>query len=223
MKEEDSFATESVSRRRKRKRFFVEPEQNLEKQLCTNGKYKQEVFNKIFECPTIAIKDRFNAINNGITPFSFLFDIKKLLTVTTDVLKSHCIALETKLTENGKKDIFGKELSFELMSLSSRFTENLDPGNALKYLYANDLDEIYANVSITLRILLTLPITVASAKRSFSKLKIIKNYLRLTMGEERLNNLAMISIENKIAADLNIEDKRFKFFRMKARKVLFSR
>ena len=48
--------------------------------------------------------------------------------------KSHCIALETKLTENGKKDISGEELSFELTSLSSRFTENLNPENALKYL-----------------------------------------------------------------------------------------
>ena len=62
-----------------------------------------------------------------------------------------------------KKKISGKELSFELTSLSSRFTETLDPENALKYLYANDLNEIYANVSTSLRILLTLPITVASA------------------------------------------------------------
>ena len=43
------------------------------------------------------------------------------------------------------------------------------------------------------------------------------------MGQERLNNLAMISTENKTAADLNIEDMQLKFSRMKARKVLFSR
>ena len=43
------------------------------------------------------------------------------------------------------------------------------------------------------------------------------------MGQERLNHLAMISIENKIVADLNMEDMRLKFSRMKARKVLFSR
>ena len=43
------------------------------------------------------------------------------------------------------------------------------------------------------------------------------------MGQERSNHLAMISIENKIAADLNIKDMRLKFSRMKARKVQFSR
>ena len=42
------------------------------------------------------------------------------------------------------------------------------------------------------------------------------------MGQERLKNFAIISIENKIAADLNIEGMRLKFSRMKARKVLFS-
>ena len=98
------------------------------------------------------------------------------------MLKSHCIALETKLTENGKKD--GEEQSFELTSLTSRLTENLDPENALKYFYANDLNEIYTNLSIALKILLTLPITVASAVRSFLKLKIIRNYFRSTMGQE---------------------------------------
>ena len=43
------------------------------------------------------------------------------------------------------------------------------------------------------------------------------------MGQERLNHITMISIKNKIAADLNIEDMRLKFSRKKARKVLFSR
>ena len=43
---------------------------------------------------------------------------------------------------------------------------------------------------------LTLPVTVATAERSFSKLKLIKNYLRSTMGQERLSGLAMLSIEN---------------------------
>ncbi len=37
------------------------------------------------------------------------------------------------------------------------------------------------DVSTAFKIFLTLPVTVASAKRSFSKLKLIKNYLRSTM------------------------------------------
>ena len=52
---------------------------------------------------------------------------------------------------------------------------------------------------------ITLPVTVASAERSFSKLKIIKNYLRSTMGQERLDELGMIAIENEEAKALNLD------------------
>ena len=40
-----------------------------------------------------------------------------------------------------------------------------------------------------------MPVTVATAKRSFSKLKLIKNYLRSTMGQKRLCGLSILSIE----------------------------
>ena len=47
-----------------------------------------------------------------------------------------------------------------------------------------------------LTLFLMIPITVASAERSFSKLKLIKTYLRSTMGQSRLADLAILSIEN---------------------------
>lgn len=48
-----------------------------------------------------------------------------------------------------------------------------------------------------LLLFLTIPVTVASVERSFSKLKIIKSYLRSSMAQERLDGLTLISIENK--------------------------
>jgi len=43
--------------------------------------------------------------------------------------------------------------------------------------------------------MLTIPISIASAERSFSKLKLIKSYLRSTMSQQRLKGLALLSIE----------------------------
>jgi hAT family C-terminal dimerisation region len=74
---------------------------------------------------------------------------------------------------------------------------------------------------MALRIFLTIPVTEASCERSFSKLKIIKNYLRSSIGQERLSGLAIISIENNITETLSYERIVNEFASCKARKVKF--
>jgi len=78
----------------------------------------------------------------------------------------------------------------------------------------------FPNFYIALRTLLTIPVTVASGERSFSKLNLIKTYLRSSMGQERLNNLAILSIEHEVARDLNYTDVIDSFAAAKARKVV---
>jgi hypothetical protein len=51
---------------------------------------------------------------------------------------------------------------------------------------------------------ITLPVIVVSAKRSFSKLKLIDNYLLSSISQGRLHSLAILSIENKEACSLDI-------------------
>ena len=49
-----------------------------------------------------------------------------------------------------------------------------------------------------LQISMALPVSTASCERSFSCLKRLKNYLRSTLGHERLTSLALISIERDL-------------------------
>ena len=79
----------------------------------------------------------------------------------------------------------------------------------------------YPNVSIAYRILLTIPVTVASAERSFSKLKLLKNYLRSSMSQERLNGLAILFIEKNILESIDFETVIHDFASSKARKNRF--
>jgi len=65
--------------------------------------------------------------------------------------------------------------------------------------------DCYPNASIAYRILFTMPVTVASAKRSFSKLKLLKNYLRSTISRERLNGLATLCIEKRLFDKIDID------------------
>ena len=64
-----------------------------------------------------------------------------------------------------------------------------------------------------------LPVSVATAERSFSKLKLIKSYLRSTIGQKRLCSLASLSIESDIAEKLDYESVIDAFAETKARKA----
>jgi hypothetical protein len=79
----------------------------------------------------------------------------------------------------------------------------MGPLDILKFLKKRPF---YPNAIVAYRILLTIPVTVASAERSFSKLKLLKSYLRSTMTQERLNGLATIAIENDVLEKINYED-----------------
>ena len=78
---------------------------------------------------------------------------------------------------------------------------------------------LYPNLWIALRIAVTLPVTVASAERSFSKVKLIKTYLRLTVAEERMSGLAIVSINSEVAQQLSYDDLVDDFASRKCRRV----
>jgi len=81
--------------------------------------------------------------------------------------------------------------------------------------------DYFPNASIAYRILLTIPVAVASAKISFSKLKLIKSYIRSTMSQERLNGLALLSIENEMLKKLEYKNLISNFASQKARRMNF--
>uniref|UniRef100_A0A1X7UFJ8 HAT C-terminal dimerisation domain-containing protein n=1 Tax=Amphimedon queenslandica TaxID=400682 RepID=A0A1X7UFJ8_AMPQE len=49
---------------------------------------------------------------------------------------------------------------------------------------------------------MTVAVSTAQCERSFSTLKLIKNHLRSTMGDERLANMAVLSIERELSGGI---------------------
>ena len=70
-------------------------------------------------------------------------------------------------------------------------------------------------------IYLAIPVTSCSAERAFSALKRIKNWLRTTMGEERLSDMAVLNIERELVDAISIEDVIKIFASMKDRRCQF--
>ena len=81
--------------------------------------------------------------------------------------------------------------------------KSMGPLDILKFL---EKRPFYPFANIAYRILLTIPVTVASAERSFSKLKLLKSYMRSTMTQERLGGLTTIALENDILEKINYKD-----------------
>ena len=134
-------------------------------------------------------------------------------------MNKYCLNLESFLKHNVYYDINGLDLYSELIVLKEvvQIDENT-PINVLNYLKRLDS---FLNAYIAYRILLTIPITIASAERSFLKLKLIKSYLRSTMSQERLSGLAILSIEKEMLEELKYKNLISNFASQKARKIDF--
>lgn len=70
------------------------------------------------------------------------------------------------------------------------------------FLCENNFEDIFSEVSRLGRQILSFPSTTASVERSFSVLRRIKNYLRNSMGEERLKWLMLMSVEQVLWIEL---------------------
>nr|KYP49964.1 hypothetical protein KK1_028275 [Cajanus cajan] len=114
-------------------------------------------------------------------------------------------------------DIDGLDLFSELKLLKKILTNEINtPLKILNYIKRSCS---FPNTYIAYRILLTLLIIVATAERSYLKLKLIKSYLRLTMLRDRLNELTILSIESEMLELLDYKTLINNFAAQKTRKI----
>ena len=62
---------------------------------------------------------------------------------------------------------------------------------------------LYPSIDTILCIMLTMPVTSATAERSFSVLRRLKTYVRSTMNNDRLSSLALMHIHRDFSVDLD--------------------
>ena len=65
----------------------------------------------------------------------------------------------------------------------------------LETVHGNDLLDMFPDFSNVVHLLAVIPATSCSAERSFSALRRLKSYLRSTMGQQHVSNIALINIE----------------------------
>ena len=91
--------------------------------------------------------------------------------------------------------------TFSKMCLNKNITDGFE--SRLEFFINMELFSCFPNINLIFKIFLSIPVSSASAERSFSSLRRLKNYLRCTMGQERLKNLAVLEIEQEINVNIS--------------------
>ena len=176
----------------------------------------RETFFVIIDKLISALQQRHAVYKETSTYFGFL---TQLDTLSLSEIREKSVNLQAKYHEDLADD-FPDELG-QFLHFAKVSTVNRQPMNLLSFIRERNLQQVFPNVYIALRIYLTLPVSNASGERSFSKLGIIKNRLRTTMLEEKLNNLTLMSIEHDMLAQMDFEELINDFARKKSRRRAF--
>lgn len=139
--------------------------------------------------------DTFTALEiNSLIP-SYI--VKK---TRTDLItsKSNIVKYLSKFSDENH-DLISVTLESELELWKNKWSKfNGDmPDTAIDTLHLCE-SELYPRIYLALKILCVLPVSVATAERSFSSLKRLKTWLRSTMSQERLVGLALMHIHRDI-------------------------
>uniref|UniRef100_A0A8I6X456 HAT C-terminal dimerisation domain-containing protein n=1 Tax=Hordeum vulgare subsp. vulgare TaxID=112509 RepID=A0A8I6X456_HORVV len=160
--------------------------------------FKVNYFLVMVDKAITSLKNRFEELESFKKIFGFLMSSTTLKSLEHSELKNSCT-----ISSSGSCDVDLNDLISELTVIQSTLPDRaMSAMDIFEFVRESDC---YPNISIAYRIFFTMPVTVASAESSFSKLKLLKNYLRSTMSQERLNGLATLCIEKKFLDEINID------------------
>jgi hypothetical protein len=221
-----------IEKRTRRVRSFFDEEARDEPITDPEKKFCVEVFFKVIDTVTSQLEERFKGQTFVAKTFNFLAP-KSILKMTAnevrcaanDLVSTYKFDLcsEFETPEDYANDLTQEVLSYricfkeELLGMTDNLKKLKSAVDIFKHLHKDELSTSYSKLISAIVLFLTLHVTVATAERSFSKLKIIKNYLRSSIAQDRLDALAMISIEAEEARKLSVAKMIDTFAERKAR------
>ncbi len=163
--------------------------------------FKINVFYRTIDVSLTELRVRFEGQNLVCSLFNFLYPYNLKAAKIEDI--EHSVASVLKSYPND----FTNDLVDEVRSFAREFKDEVADSSTvsdlLQLLFNNRMSSSFPQFQKLLLLFLTIPVTVACAERSFSKLKLIKTYLRSKMSQSMLTNLAILSIESDVAKALD--------------------
>jgi len=205
----------------------IHGENNLENIIeSADENVKCNTYFVILDSFTNTLKHRFKDFSNIVKKFDVL-NPKKM---SKENIDENIIFIQN-LSKFYNFDVDEVDIEVEYRSFClvyHQVYDEVDPlklNEVLKFMISRDMVSSYPNLYTLYKIFYTLLVSSATAERSFSRLKLLKTYyLRSTMTEDRLSNLAILSIflclESNIAQTINLNKVISTFASMKKRRKL---
>uniref|UniRef100_A0A2S2QQJ5 HAT C-terminal dimerisation domain-containing protein n=1 Tax=Sipha flava TaxID=143950 RepID=A0A2S2QQJ5_9HEMI len=175
---------------------------------------KVELLYQVVDWIVTQLDERFS-INDQVFDIFNVFDY-----TNADFLHAECGTINKFLYHYKSFQINTLNLSSEFSSIKATLELENNSQFKLELILNIVLNLPYAFPETTkiLSIMLTLPVTTASNERFFSSLEGIKNFLRTSIGDERLNDLMVLGVEIEKANQINLNDAVDDFAKMKVRR-----
>ena len=185
------------------RRFDAAPETGMD--LNMTSFYKKQVFEfldtmiRVLSSKIKSLEDAFRPLIGVLDPNAMpsIDNVKKLSAVfPDDTPDAEALAAEIEIfmSHCNKKKA-------ERKNLLEQYTIRDAAVLAIECFRKHNL---FPNVAKMYRLSLTSPPSVCKSERSFSRLKLLKTYLRSTMSQERLDNLMLLYCERDIVDNIDI-------------------
>ena len=210
MARKEDVNTNFISKRIRRRNQMPGERARDEPQTDTKERFKTEVFYAVYDRIIQEMNTRFTDFCTKVKDFGSLMpgNLGKK-DMFRKLAKAYEKDVDIKLAETEYEQfcILYQELKPEKGVIK-------DLQDMLQWFNEHDLQNVYPNLSILYRIFGTIAVSSASTERTFSKLRIIKSYLRSTMSQERLSELTLLSVEREITETLKFDEVIERFSRM---------
>lgn len=167
----------------------------------TEENFKVNIFLPTIDTVLSQLISRFEGTHDVADSFGFLTPTTLLKLNDSDIIKSSydfVLKYENDITSDFARQL----IALKTVIINSEIKTIKD---LAQFIISNSLPSSFPDILSACIIFMCIPVTVASAERSFSKLKLIKNYLRNTCNQDRLSSLAVLNIEREQTINIAIE------------------
>lgn len=146
------------------------------------------------------LERRKMAYDQILENYKFFF---KLTTMSVADVYKYASRLQKEYSNDLEPSFTNECLHFKghLKSIGTEAPKTIQ--NMCAFIRQKNMVNIYPYIDISLRMLLCTPVSNCSTERSLSALKRIKSYLRSCSKENRLNSLAIMSIEANLTLEID--------------------